>query len=314
MNAVRKILFLLPVVLFFCLPVFLNAYWIDVFNNVGLYAILALSLNLILGHAGLFHMGHAAFYALGAYTTAILNINFHIPVLWVLPVSGLVAALFAALVMRPVIRLRGDYLLIVTIGIGEIVRIALINDLFGLTGGANGLFGVSRPVIFGYVIKTPADFFYLIWFLVLVTMFLFARLEHSRFGRALNYIKEDEVAAGGNGIDTGFYKLAVFCLGAAWAGMTGTVFAAKMTIISPESFTFLESVMLFSIVILGGSGSIWGMLLGAFLIVGLPELFKQFASARMLVFGAAIVLMMIFRPQGFLAPLKRVYTLPGKGV
>ncbi len=286
-------------------PLVLDAYWVDVLNSVGLYALLALSLNIILGDAGLFNMGHAAFYAVGAYTTAILNTRLGLPTLWALPVSGLVAALFAALVARPVIHLRGDYLLIVTIGMGEIVRIALVNDVFGLTGGANGLFGIARPALFGLRIRRPHEFFYLIWAFVALTVFLFHRLEQSRFGRALNYLREDPVAAEGSGVNTDRYKLMAFALGAAWAGMTGNLYAAKMTIISPESFSFWESVLLFLIVILGGSGSIPGVLLGAFLVVGLPELFRGFASARMLVFGLVMMVLMVFRTQGLL-PLRTV--------
>lgn len=281
-------------------PMFLNAYWVDVLNSVGLYALLALSLNLILGDAGLFNMGHAAFYAVGAYTAAILNTKYQVPILWALPASGLAAAIFGGLVARPVIHLRGDYLLIVTIGMGEIVRIALVNDVFGLTGGANGIFGIGRPVVFGYKIRRPQEFFYLIWGFVALTVFLFHRLAQSRFGRALNYLREDEVAAEGSGVDTARYKLMAFALGAAWAGMTGCIYAAKMTIISPESFSFWESVVLFMIVILGGSGSIPGVLLGAFLVVGLPEIFRNFATARMLVFGLVMMIMMVFRTQGIL--------------
>lgn len=281
-------------------PLILDTYWTDVLNNVGLYAILALSLNVILGLAGLFHMGHAAFYAVGAYTTAILNTVYGVPVLWTMPVAGLLAGIFAALVARPIIHLRGDYLLIVTIGMVEIVRIALINNVFGITGGANGIFGIARPMLLGFKLSKPMHFFYLIWILTGVSVFLFRRLELSRFGRALRYIKEDETAAAGSGIDVAGYKLAAFVIGAVWAGMTGTIFAAKMTIISPESFTFWESVVLFTIVILGGSGNILGVLLGAFLLVGLPELFRDFAQYRMLVFGAAMVAMMIFRNGGLL--------------
>jgi branched-chain amino acid transport system permease protein len=285
-------------------PLALDAYWIDVLNSVGLYAALALSLNIILGDAGLFNMGHAAFYAVGAYTTAILSTQLHLPVLWTMPLAGLAAALFAAVVARPVIHLRGDYLLIVTIGMGEIVRIALVNDVFGLTGGANGIFGIPRPILFGYKIRKPADFYYLIWAFVLVTVFLFDRLERSRFGRALTYLREDPVAAEGSGINTVRYKLAAFVLGAGWAGMAGTLFAAKMTIISPESFSFWESVVLFLIVILGGAGSIPGVILGAGLVVALPEAFRGFANARMLVFGFVMMVMMVFRREG-LFPLRR---------
>lgn len=286
-------------------PLVLDAYWVDVLNSVGLYALLALSLNIILGDAGLFNMGHAAFYAVGAYTTAILNTQLGLPVLWALPVSGLVAAVFAVLVARPVIHLRGDYLLIVTIGVGEIVRIALVNDVFELTGGANGLFGISRPTLFGLRIRRPHEFFYLIWAFVAFTVILFHRLEQSRFGRALNYLREDPVAAEGSGVNTSRYKLMAFALGAAWAGMTGNLYAAKMTIISPESFSFWESVLIFLIVILGGSGSIPGVIIGAFLVVGLPELFRGFSSARMLIFGLVMMVMMVFRPQGLL-PLRTV--------
>lgn len=279
-------------------PLFLNAYQVDVLNSIGLYALLGLSLNLILGEAGLFNMGHAAFYAMGAYTAAILNTRYQIPILWTLPLSGAVAGAFALAVARPVVHLRGDYLLIVTIGVGEIVRIALVNDVFGITGGANGIFGIARPRVFGYVIRRPDQFFYLIWGFVALTILLFLRLRKSRFGRALNYLREDEVAAEGSGIDTAYYKLAAFGLGAAWAGMAGTLFAAKMTIISPESFSFWESVVLFMIVILGGAGSIAGVLLAAFLVVGLPELFRELSGARMLVFGLVMMVMMVVRPQG----------------
>jgi branched-chain amino acid transport system permease protein len=273
-------------------------YWVEVLNNVGLYALLALSLNVVLGDAGLYNMGHAAFYAVGAYTAAILNTRLGVPVLWTLPLSGLMAALFAVLVARPVVHLRGDYLLIVTIGMGEIVRIALVNDVFGLTGGANGIIGIARPSLLGHRIRRPEEFFYLIWGFVALTVFLFHRLARSRFGRALNYLREDEVAAEGSGVPTARYRLMVFALGAAWAGMTGTLFAAKMTSISPESFGVSESVQLFAIVILGGAGSIPGVVAGAAMLTGLSELFRGFANARMLVVGAAMVLMMAVRPQG----------------
>ncbi|MDY0041274.1 MAG: branched-chain amino acid ABC transporter permease [Desulforhabdus sp.] len=295
------------------LPLFLNAYWVDVLNSIGIYAILALSLNLIVGHAGLFNLGHAAFYAIGAYTAAIINTKFGIPVLWLIPLCAFAAGMFALIVARPIIHLRGDYLCIVTIGVGEIVRIALINNVFGITGGANGIFGIDRPTLFGLTIRSPYQFFYLIWAFAAATVLLFHLLEYSRFGRALNYLREDEVAAEGSGINTSHYKLACFVVGAAWAGMVGNIYAAKMTIISPESFSFWESVLMFVIVILGGSGSIPGMLLGAFLVVGLPEVFREFANARMLVFGAAMVAMMIFRTQGILPHRPRTYDLRGLG-
>jgi len=284
-------------------PRFLDAYQVDVLNSAGLYVLLALSLNLILGDAGLFNMGHAAFYAVGAYTGAILNTRYGVPILWALPAAGAVAALFAVLVARPVVHLRGDYLLVVTIGLGEIVRIALVNDVWGLTGGSNGIFGIGRPVLFGTKVRKPDEFLYLIWGFVALTVFLFHRLEQSRFGRALTYLREDPVAAEGSGINTARYRLIAFGLGAAWAGMAGTLYASKMTIISPESFSFWESVVVFLMVILGGSGSIPGVIIGAVIVVLMPEIFRDLASARMLFFGLVMMVMMVIRPQGLL-PLR----------
>lgn len=208
---------------------------------------------------------------------------------------------------KPIIHLRGDYLLIVTIGIVEIVRIALTNNLFGLTGGANGIYGIARPSLFGMVFSSPKRQFYLIWTFTILTMFLFYVLEHSRFGRALNYIRYDDLAASGCGIDVTRYKLMAFTVGAFWAGMVGTLFAANIRTIEPTSFNFYESVILFAIVILGGSGSIAGVVLGAFLLIGLQDVFREFESARMLIFGAAMMVMMIICPQGLLPPRRRFY-------
>ena len=288
------------------LPLVLGVYWIEVAVSVGLYALLSLSLNLILGQAGIFHMGHAAFYAVGAYVTAILNTQYQIPVLFLLPVAGASAALFALVVARPIIHLRGDYLLIVTIGIVEIVRIALINDVGGLTGGSNGIFGISRPMLFGMKIRTGTQFYYLVWGIVGITVLLFHWLSVSRFGRALNCIKEDDVAAEGCGMDVAQLKLMAFVIGAFWAGMAGNLFATKMTIISPNSFSFWESVIVFVVVILSGGSQI-GVLVGTLLIVALPEMFRDFADARMLVFGLAMMIMMVVRPQGLFPPAPRRY-------
>ena len=306
MSLFKRYYPVLVAVLVAVLPLGMNTYWTEVAVNVGLYALLALSLNVILGQAGIFHMGHAAFYAVGAYVTAILNTHYQIPILLLIPVAGAAAALFALIVARPIIHLRGDYLLIVTIGIVEIVRIALINDVLGLTGGANGIFGIARPELFGIKIRKAIQFYYLIWIMVGLTVLLFHWLSESRFGRALNCIKEDDTAAEGCGMDVAHLKLMAFVIGAFWAGMAGNLFAAKMTIISPSSFTFWESVVVFAVVILSGGSQI-GVLLGTFLIVALPEMFRDFASARMLVFGLAMMIMMVVRPQGLLPPSPRRY-------
>ncbi len=297
---------LLAGVFLFVFPLlpFVSNYWIDVGFFVGIYGLLGLSLNVVLGEVGLFDLGHAAFYAIGAYTTAILNTMWGMPVLLLLPLSALSAALFAYLVMSPVIHLRGDYLCIVTIGIGEIVRIGIVNNPWGLTNGPNGITGVNAPALGSWLIETPTQFYYFIWAIVGFVIVGLLRLQRSRVGRAWNYIREDEIAAEASGIDVRSYKLLSFTLGAALAGLTGSVYASKMMVVSPQSFLFMESALLFCIVLLGGLGSIPGTLLGAAAVVVFPEVFRQFASFRLLFFGLALMVMMIFRPGGLL-PRKR---------
>lgn len=280
-------------------PFFVSDYYIDVVFFFGLYALLGLSLNIVLGEVGLFDLGHAGFYAIGAYTTAILNTMFGIPILILLPISALAAALFAYIVCSPIIHLKGDYLCIVTIGMGEIIRLALLNNPFGITGGPNGVFGMDYPAIGSLlVIDTSIKFYFFIWIVVGLTILGLIQLQNSRIGRAWNYIREDEIAAEANGINVRYYKLLAFVLGAGLAGLAGNIFATKLMIVSPESFSFMESCMLFCIVLIGGMGSIPGVLIGAAVISLFPEIFRPFAMYRMLIFGLAMIVMMIFRPGG----------------
>jgi len=284
---------------FFIYPFIVSNYYIDVAFFFGIYALLGLSLNIVLGEVGLFDLGHAGFYAIGAYTTAILNTKFGIPILVLLPVSALAAGFFAYIVCSPIIHLRGDYLCIVTIGIGEIVRIALINNPFDLTGGPNGVFGIDFPSLGSlFVIDSSIKYYFLIWIVVALSIFGLIRLQKSRIGRAWNCIREDEVAAGANGIDVRYYKLLAFVLGAALAGVAGNLYASKLMCVSPESFTFWESCLMFCIVLIGGMGSIPGVIIGAAFISLFPEIFRPFAMYRMLVFGTVMILMMMFRPGG----------------
>lgn len=282
---------------------FIDNYWIDIGFYFGIYALLGLSLNIVLGEVGLFDLGHMGFYAIGAYVTAILNTQFHIPILLLLPVSALVAGIFAWLVTAPVIHLKGDYLCIVTIGIGEIVRLTMINNPFGLTGGPNGINGIDTPFFIVPIISSR-QFYYLIWVLIGLVTFGLVRLQKSRVGRAWNYIREDEIAAEALGIDVRHYKLAAFILGAAIAGVAGNIYASKQMSVSPESFTFMESSLLFCIVLLGGLGSIPGTILGALAITVFPEIFRSFAQYRLMFFGLALLVMMIFKPAG-LMPRRR---------
>ncbi|MCG6911405.1 MAG: branched-chain amino acid ABC transporter permease [Deltaproteobacteria bacterium] len=295
-------------------PFLVSDYAIDVVFFFGLYALLGLSLNIVLGEVGLFDLGHAGFYAIGAYTTAILNTMFDIPVLLLLPVSAVTAALFAYLVCSPVIHLKGDYLCIVTIGMGEIVRMALLNNPFDLTGGPNGVFGIGSPSLGGLlVIETSRQFYFYIWILVACTIIGLVMLQNSRIGRAWNCIREDAIAAEASGINVRHYKLLAFVLGASLAGVAGNIFATKLMIVSPESFSFMESCMMFCIVLIGGMGSIRGVLIGAAAISLFPEIFRPFAMYRMLFFGVAMITMMIFRPGG-IWPRQRgaLHARPGK--
>jgi len=280
-------------------PFVSSNYIIDVAFFFGIYALLGLSLNIVLGEVGLFDLGHAGFYAIGAYTTAILNTRYGIPILVLLPVSAAAAGLFAYLVCSPIIHLQGDYLLIVTLGMGEIVRIALINNPFDLTGGPNGVYGIDFPSLGGpFVIDSSIEYYFLIWIVVGLSIWGLIRLQNSRIGRAWNYIREDEIAAKASGIDVKFYKLLAFILGAALAGVAGNLYASKLMCVSPESFTFWESCLMFCIVLIGGMGSIPGVIIGAAFISLFPEVFRPFAMYRMLVFGMAMILMMMYRPGG----------------
>jgi branched-chain amino acid transport system permease protein len=285
------------------LPLMLNDYYRDILTLTGMYIVLALGLNIIVGQTGLLNLGYVAFYAIGAYAYAILSTQFGLSFWPGLFIGALTAGAAATLIGFVTLRLRGDYFAIVTLGLGEITRIVL-NNWASLTGGPNGISKIGRPVIGGHVLSSTLDFYYLIVLIVAVTIAAVYRLMFSRIGRAWIAIREDEVAAEAMGINTFRLKLLAFVIGSAWAGLAGVFFAAKMAFVSPESFTFFESVMILCMVVLGGMGSIPGIILGAFLLITLPEVFREFQDYRMLAFGVALVLMMIFRPQGLLGTVK----------
>jgi branched-chain amino acid transport system permease protein len=291
------------VLLLFVIPFFQNDYYRDVLTLTAMYAVLALGLNLVVGQTGLLNLGYVAFYAIGAYTYAILSTRFGLPFWPGLVVGAASSAFMALLIGLSTLKLRGDYFAIVTLGLGEITRIVL-NNSDSITGGPNGISRIGRPSLFGYVFSTPLDYYYLILVIAVITVFAMNRLMVSRIGRAWIAIREDEIAAEAMGINTFRLKLLAFVIASAWAGLTGVFFAAKMAFVSPESFTFFESVMILCMVVLGGMGSIPGIILGAFLLITLPEVFRDFADYRMLGFGVALVLMMIFRPQGLLGTAK----------
>ncbi len=287
-----------------------NAYHIDVLVTAGLFMILALGLNVIVGYAGILNLGYAALYAVGAYTYALLNLHAGFPFWPGLACAGVSAALFAMLLTLPALRLSGDYLAIVTLGAGEIVRIAL-NNFDSWTGGPNGLLGIAHPTLgwgdwtFNFGVKS-APYYFLILALLAILVFFLRRLSDSRLGRAWLALREDELAAVSMGINPMWAKCSAFAVGGFIAGLAGAIFAAKQGTVSPDSFDFIVSVMVLAMVVLGGLGNLWGALLGAFALSLLPELLRGFDVYRMLLFGLAMILMMLFRPQGILPEMRNV--------
>ncbi|MDQ2831557.1 MAG: branched-chain amino acid ABC transporter permease [Chloroflexota bacterium] len=267
-------------------------------TNIGVYAMLGLGLNIVVGYAGLLDLGYAAFFAIGAYVAAYFMTTYNWPFWLVLPVGALVAAIFGVLIGAPTLRLRSDYLAIVTLGFGEITRITATN--LDITGGPNGLVGVPPPAIGGLTLETPLQLYYLILALMLVTLFCVARLANSRIGRAWAYIREDELAAAAMGIDVVRMKLLAYALGAVWGGLAGCFLAVQLTTVAPESFTFNQSVQILIVVVLGGLGSIPGVILGAVIVVMVPSLMQAIglASAWPLFYALALIALMVFRPEG----------------
>jgi branched-chain amino acid transport system permease protein len=311
----RKLLIGLGAVGVLALPWIADNYTRDIAINVLIYVSLGLGLNIVVGLAGLLDLGYIAFYAVGAYTYALLNTNFGVPFWLALPVGCVISAGVGAFIGYPTLKMRGDYLAIVTLGFGEIVRIVL-NNWDTVTKGPNGILGIKAPGLFYPVVengslqfahlylKNLVWMYYLILAIALMIMLAVYRLNTSRIGRAWMAVREDETAAELTGIHTTRMKLYAYMLGAIFAGFAGAFFAAKVRYVNPSSFVFLESALVLCIVVLGGMGSIPGIIIGAAAIIVLPEMFRGLALYRMAAFGGAMTAMMVFRPEGLL-PAKR---------
>ncbi len=313
------------IVLAFVWPFFGSRGAVDIATLILIYVMLGLGLNIVVGLAGLLDLGYVGFYAVGAYGYALLSHYFGLSFWECLPLAGLLAATFGFLLGFPVLRLRGDYLAIVTLGFGEIIRIFLRN-LTDITGGPNGISNIEKPTLFGLSFERRAAegsqtfhqffgleyspiskviFLYLIALLMaLAALFVINRLLRMPIGRAWEALREDEIACRALGLNPTVIKLSAFTLGAAFAGFAGSFFAARQGLVTPESFTFIESAIILAIVVLGGMGSQLGVILAAIVMILLPELMREFSDYRMLMFGAMMVLMMIWRPQGLL-PMQR---------
>ena len=285
------------------------------------YIVMAISLNLVVGIAGDLSLGHAGFMSVGAYTGIVTAVALEsvvpsdpIRLAISIVVGAIAAAILGFLIGIPVLRLSGDYLAIVTLGFGEIIRLVLENWT-SVTKGSFGLSNLSRPSLFGMemgVTEATNYIYYIVLAAVVVTIIVVGRLKNSRIGLALQALREDEIACEAMGIDLTKVKLSAFALGSCWAGFAGVIFAAKTTFINPASFTFMESAMVLSMVVLGGMGSVLGVTIAAAILVLAPEYLRAFSEYRMLLFGAVMVIMMIYRPQGLISGEKRTYKITNK--
>ena len=291
------------------IPMKWGSYWNYVFGTVGLYVILGLGLNIIVGLSGQLVLGYIAFFAIGAYTMALLNAPEPHNLMWgfwpALILGIVLSALAGILLGLPIIRLRGDYLAIVTLGFGEIIRILLKSDvLTSFTGGPRGIQNIHGPMLFGKPFNTEVDFVYLIIAGVILASLVYNRLKQSRTGRAWLAIREDETVARASGVDTVKYKLLALAIGAAFAGLAGGIYASRNQFTGPDEHALMASINVLSLIIVGGMGNIPGTILGAFTLKGLPEILREFANFRLLAFGALLVFMMLSRPDG-LIPTRR---------
>ena len=286
-----------------------NFYHVNVMVSALIFVVLGLGLNITVGLAGLLDLGYIAFFAVGAYTYALLSKNFDLGFWTCLPLGGLMGMLFGVVLGFPILRLRGDYLAIVTLGFASITKIVLENwdTVFG---GAAGIANIPRPEFFGMMLdgrQKSVYSYYIVLALVGLTIVVTNRLKNSRIGRAWMALREDEIACVAMGVDMARTKLSAYALGAFWAGLVGVIFAAHNNFINPDSFTFMDSAMILAMVVLGGMGSILGVIIAALALKLLPEYLRAFAEYRMLVFGGVMVLMMIFRPQGLINNMRRKY-------
>lgn len=282
---------------------FLPTYPLRILDMILLYAILGLGLNVIVGYAGLLDLGYVAFYAIGAYSWALLasgQFDVHLPFALVLLIGASLAGIAGVLLGIPVLRLRGDYLAIVTLGFGEIVRV-LMNNLDAITNGPQGIARIDAARLFGWTLQTPYDFLYLLVAMLIVVFLLVWRVQESSLGTALSAVREDQDAARGCGINTTRVKLVAFGLSAFVGGACGVVFAAMQRFVSPESFTFWESLVIVLVIVVGGLGNPFGALLGATLLILIPEVLRSWADYRLLLYGIALVAIILSRPRGLIS-------------
>lgn len=294
------------------LPVIIaDDYVLRILIMSGIFVMLTLSLNLVTGFTGQFCLGWAAFYGIGAYTSALLTMKAGLSFWLAMPLGGFMAALFGLLLGLPTMRLKEIYLAITTLGFGEIIRLIMLNWT-DLTRGSMGLPGIPAPMLFAYEFSSNTAYYYLILAMVLVTIAAIRRLINSRTGRALIAIREDELAAKSMGIDVTAYKMLAFAVGAFFAGLAGSFYAHYTSFIDPHTFSFTESIAILAMAVLGGLGSINGSILGAVVLTIIPELLRSIAEYRLIVFGLIMMAVMLLRPQGIFGKARESSSVRGR--
>ncbi len=286
-------------------PLWVPHYPLHLACMVGIFVILAVSLNIVVGFAGQISLGHAAFFAVGAYTSTLLAVKWGIPFWFGIFAAGIVSLAFGILLGIPTLRVRDIYLSVVTICFGLMVQLALVN-LESITGGARGIYGIPRPAIAGFSFSTPQSFYYLILFFALLTIFSSLRLLRSRFGRAFLSIRENELAAETVGIRTTYYKILAFAVSSFYAGLAGSLYAHYVSYINPDAFTFGTSIDVLVMIVIGGLGNVWGSVIGAIVISLLPEYLRFMQQYYRAVFGIGLIFMMVFMRSGIVSTLQKI--------
>ena len=281
-------------------------YLLHILILIGIYIILSVSLNLIVGYSGLLSIAHAAFYGVGAYVAALMALKFHSPFLANIVCAVILSGLLGALLGIPSLRIRDDYFAIATFAF-QVITFSIMNNWVSFTGGPMGLPGIPQPTLFGWEINNHIDFLLLVSILCVITLWISHKIVSSPFGRVLKAVREDEVFAQAMGKNVASYKILIFVIGASMAAVAGVMYAYYISFIDPTSFTIMESIFIISIVIIGGAGNIWGSVLGAAVLVILPEALRFLgmpssiaANMRQIIYGALLVIFMLFRPQGFI--------------
>ncbi len=302
----KKIFFLVILVLILTLPIFVsNLYYLHIINLVGIYTLVTIGLNILSGYTGQTSMGQAGFFAVGTYVTSLMMMNFDLPFFVALVIGVVITSIFGLIISIPAMKLTGPYLVLATVGFGEIVRLVLLNWT-PVTRGAAGLTGIPFPEIFALQIKTEKQFYYFIIFFVVLGLYIATRIAKSKIGRTFSAIREDDLAAEAMGVNVTRYKIIAFVISAMFAGLAGGLFGTFSGVTSPDSFTFDDSISFLCMSVVGGNKTIIGAVVGAFVLTGLSEALRVFQGTRLIIYGLILIFTVIYMPNGLVGILEKL--------